>query len=140
MLRALTNDAAIAGRDQVIDIESNKDHVLVITLDVNAVIGLALFKIRFQHEVIYCFVPHARRMLKPVQRSLKLANVIWMIFIDESVRLRHVNILLKLSVEKRCLYIHMVNCEIVLGGQTQQNSDRRELGYWCDFIMVDADF
>ena len=49
-----------AGNDQIIDIERHKDHVLLISRDVNTVIGLAFLESDLDYKLVDSLVPHPR--------------------------------------------------------------------------------
>ena len=66
----------VAREDEVVDVEHHEHHGRAVTLEVHAVVHLALGEADLAHEVVDGLVPHARRLLEAVQRALELAHMV----------------------------------------------------------------
>jgi len=78
----------------------------------------------FSDEAIKTFVPLPRRLLQSIQRFLQLAYHILLFCRFEPHRLRHIDLFIKIAIEKGGLHIELVKIQLILCYQRQQNPNR----------------
>ena len=116
--------------------EHYKPHYLVATLDVDALIYLALGEADLVHELVNNLISHARRLLHSVKRTFYLSRMVRIISINKSIRLlQEEDIFFKDTVDKCRLDIHLVKHEVMLRGDAENDSDRRALGHRSESVL-----
>ena len=92
-------------------------------------IRLAPTKALDNEERVHTAVPHPRQLLEPIQDFLDFPHKTLFSFLYEPLRLIHVDLYLQYFIQKRCLYVHLVDLPIHGRFYDKNPSNENEFGH-----------
>jgi len=99
-------------------------------------IGFTSFQSKHSDNMTKFTKPSARRLLQPIERSVKLTNKTILPLSNKPRRLLHINILLKITVEKGILNIKMMEGPMTDSSHSKKQTNSGEFGYRRESITV----
>jgi len=88
------------------------------------------------YKAVKMLVPLPRRLLQSIQRFFQLAYYIFLFCSFEPHWLRHIDLLIKIALEKGGLHVELVKIQLVLCYQRQQNSNRQVFYNRGEYLVV----